>query len=137
MLPGIGPTVAGMDFTSIRVVTDDVPRLVAFYETVTGVPARWGTALFAEIVTAGATLAIAHSRTIEQFGAGAAHAADNRSVIVEFRVDDVDREHAALRDRDVEVVLPPTTQPWGNRSMLFRDPDGNLVNFFTQGRPPG
>jgi hypothetical protein len=21
--------------------------------------------------------------------------------------------------------------PWGNRSLLFRDPDGNLVNFFT------
>ena len=21
--------------------------------------------------------------------------------------------------------------PWGNRSVLFRDPDGNLVNFFT------
>lgn len=23
------------------------------------------------------------------------------------------------------------TMPWGNRSILFRDPDGNLVNFFT------
>ena len=21
--------------------------------------------------------------------------------------------------------------PWGNRSILFRDPDGNLVDFFT------
>jgi hypothetical protein len=21
--------------------------------------------------------------------------------------------------------------PWGNRSILFRDPDGNLVNLFT------
>ena len=21
--------------------------------------------------------------------------------------------------------------PWGNRSILFRDPDGNLVNIFT------
>jgi hypothetical protein len=21
--------------------------------------------------------------------------------------------------------------PWGNRSVLFRDPDGNLVNLFT------
>ena len=21
--------------------------------------------------------------------------------------------------------------PWGNRSFLFRDPDGNLVNLFT------
>ncbi|HKW35048.1 MAG TPA: nuclear transport factor 2 family protein [Candidatus Acidoferrum sp.] len=27
-------------------------------------------------------------------------------------------------------VKPPTTQPWGTRSVYFRDPDGNLVNFF-------
>jgi hypothetical protein len=25
--------------------------------------------------------------------------------------------------------------PWGNRSLLLRDPDGNLVNFFTPVTP--
>ncbi len=30
-----------------------------------------------------------------------------------------------------DFVQRPTTQPWGNRSLLFRDPDGNLINFFT------
>ena len=30
-----------------------------------------------------------------------------------------------------DFVNEPTTMPWGNRSLLFRDPDGNLVNFFT------
>jgi hypothetical protein len=29
------------------------------------------------------------------------------------------------------LVQEPTTMPWGNRSLLFRDPDGTLVNFFT------
>lgn len=119
-----------MNFASVRVVTDDVQGMVDFYEKVTGVTARWGNELFAEIVTSGATLAVAHSRTMALFGADAARAADNHSVIVEFRVDDVDRRYDALRALDVEVVLPPTTQPWGNRSTLFRDPDGNLVNFF-------
>jgi hypothetical protein len=33
---------------------------------------------------------------------------------------------------DVEWVLPPTTQPWGNRSMIFRDPAGNLINVFSR-----
>jgi catechol 2,3-dioxygenase-like lactoylglutathione lyase family enzyme len=27
-------------------------------------------------------------------------------------------------------VRQPTTQPWGTRSVYFRDPDGNLVNFY-------
>lgn len=117
-------------FASIRIVTDDVRRLVGFYERVTRVPARWGNDLFAELATAAGTLAIASTRTIELFGAGAAHAADNHSVIVEFRVQDVDAEFTRLRS-DVTVVLEPTTQPWGNRSFLLRDPDGNLVNLFT------
>ncbi len=25
----------------------------------------------------------------------------------------------------------PKDMPWGNRSMLFRDPDGNPINLFT------
>jgi hypothetical protein len=32
-------------------------------------------------------------------------------------------------------VKEPTTMPWGNRSLLFRDPDGNLVNFFAPVTP--
>jgi uncharacterized glyoxalase superfamily protein PhnB len=31
-------------------------------------------------------------------------------------------------------VMPPTTQPWGNRSMMFRDPAGHLVNVFSRPR---
>jgi predicted enzyme related to lactoylglutathione lyase len=118
-------------FVSIRVVTDDVQRLVGFYEQVTGVPAQWGNDLFAELVTPAGTVAIASTRTIELFGAGAAHAADNHSVIIEFRVHDVDDEYRRLRALDATVVLEPTTQPWGNRSLLLRDPDGNLINIFS------
>ena len=29
-----------------------------------------------------------------------------------------------------EWVQTPTTMPWGNRSALLRDPDGNLVNLY-------
>lgn len=68
---------------------------------------------------------------MELFGAGAAHPADNHSAIIEFIVDDVDKEHEKLKEVVNEFVQEPKTQPWGNRSLLFRDPDGNLVNFFT------
>jgi len=52
-------------------------------------------------------------------------------VIIEFLVDDVDGVHRNLAG----LVQEPTTMPWGNRSLLFRDPDGNLVNFFTPVTP--
>lgn len=120
-----------MKFVSIRVITGDVGRLVQFYEGVTGLPATWSNEDFAEVAMHACTLAIASERTMALFGANAAHPADNHSVIIEFRVDDVDRAYEKLKTTISEFVMEPTTMPWGNRSLLFRDPDGNLVNFFT------
>jgi len=120
-----------MQFASIRIITDDLDRLVSFYEQVTGVTAERPAPPFAEFVMPSVTLAIGHSQTVGLFGAGSARAADNHSVIIEFRVDDVDAEHARLQSLVENWVQEPTTMPWGNRSILFRDPDGNLVNLFT------
>jgi uncharacterized glyoxalase superfamily protein PhnB len=68
---------------------------------------------------------------VQLFGEGSARPADNHSVIIEFRVEDVDKKYEKLKTVVAEFVQEPTTMPWGNRSLLFRDPDGNLVNFFT------
>ncbi|MEW2354948.1 VOC family protein [Spirillospora sp. NPDC029432] len=124
-----------MDFVSIRIITDDVARLVEFYEKATEVKAVWSTEDFAELTTPGATLAIAGTRTVPLFAPGSARPADNHSVIIEFLVDDVDRTYWNLTDFITDFVTEPTTMPWGNRSLLFRDPDGNLVNFFTPVTP--
>ena len=120
-----------MHLISIRIITADVPRLVGFYEEVTGTGAVWANELFAEIPTPAATLAIGSDRTVPVFGEGSAEPAANRSVIVEFLVEDVDAVFARLRGRLTDVVPEPRDMPWGNRSLLVRDPDGNLVNLFT------
>jgi len=120
-----------VDFSSVRVITDDVRRLAAFYEQATGLPVRWANDDFAELVTPSCTLALGHTRTVPLFGEDAARPADNHSAIIEFRVDDVDTEYEKLKQVVSVFVQKPTTLPWGNRSLLFRDPDGNLVNFFT------
>jgi predicted enzyme related to lactoylglutathione lyase len=124
-----------MDFVSIRIITDDVARLVSFYERATGVRASWSNENFAELTTPSATLAIASTRTVPLFGPGSARPADNHTVIVEFLVDDVDGVYKNLTGFVGDFVNGPTTMPWGNRSLLFRDPDGNLVNFFTPVTP--
>lgn len=120
-----------MKFVSTRIITADVKRLVGFYEMVTRVPAVWGNDLFAEIPTPVGTLAIGSDKTVPLFGDGSAEPAANRSAIVEFIVEDVDGEYELLRERVADIVTAPTTMPWGNRALLFRDPDGNLVNLFT------
>jgi predicted enzyme related to lactoylglutathione lyase len=120
-----------MNLVSIRIITADVARLVAFYELVTGVTADWATPDFAELRTEAGTLALGSTRTVPLFAPGSAEPAANRTAIVEFLVDDVDARYRRLAGALTDVVTEPTTMPWGNRSLLFRDPDGNLVNLFT------
>lgn len=122
-----------MNLTSVRVITDDIKRLVQFYENVTGLSFTWYTEDFAELRTSSGTLAIGSTRTLALFGGSdIASAASNKSVIIEFQVENVDDRYKSLTNLpDMKVVQEPTTMPWGNRSLLLRDPDGNLVNLFT------
>ena len=126
-----------MKLASIRIITANVSSLVTFYEHVTGIPLVQYTPDFAELQTKGATLAIGSTNTLQVFGGDdVAQAAQNRSAIIEFQVDDVDKDYERLTDYlQNSMVQKPTTMPWGNRSLLFRDPDGNLVNLFTPVTP--
>ena len=127
-----------MDLAATRIFTDDIDGMVAFYERVTGVAADRIHPLFAQLVTPSGTLAIASTRTTAAMGDSGMRAGANHSVCLDFRVADVaavDAAHEALRGGDVHIVQEPADMPWGNRSMLFRDPDGNLVNLFTPPTP--
>lgn len=119
-----------MKLASIRIITDDLDRMVGFYEMVTRITAERPAPPFAELVSPTATLAIGHSQTVGLFSEGAARAADNHSVIIEWQVDDVDAEFARLAPSVEDWVQTPTTMPWGNRSAMLRDPDGNLINLY-------
>ena len=119
-----------MKLFQTRIVTTNVPALMRFYQELTGATPV-GAEDYVEFAIVGAGLAICSKRSIDAFSAGAAQPATNQSVLLDFQVEDVDRERARIASFVREFVLEPTNQPWGNRSMLFRDPDGNLINFFT------
>lgn len=126
-----------MNFTSIRIITANFERIASFYEQVSGQQLVRATPSFAELRTVGGTLAIGDTSTLAPFGGEqVAIPAANRSAIIEFRVTDVDADYQRLAEYLGDaLVQAPTTMPWGNRSLLFRDPDGNLVNFFTPVTP--
>ena len=126
-----------MNLVSTRIITADVNRLVKFYEQVTGIPIVQYTPDFAELQTKTAALAIGSTKTLQFFGGESiAQASQNRSAIIEFLVDDVERDYERLADfLKPFIVQKPAVMPWGNKSLLFRDPDGNLVNLFTPVTP--
>lgn len=124
-----------MNLVSVRIITADVDRMVDFYARLTSAPVDRPVPDFAEIRTPNGTLAVGSTRTVGLFGPGTAEPAANRSVIVELLVDDVDDAYASLQGWVTTFVNAPTTMPWGNRSLLLRDPDGNLVNLFSPATP--
>ncbi len=125
-----------MNLKQSRLVTEDVQRLTRFYEGVTGAKAEVLSNGYVEFQrTPCAGLAITAASATRAYGDGVLAPSANRSLVLDFEVEDVDAHYARLKDSISEWVLAPTNMPWGNRSMLFRDPDGNLVNFFCSAPP--
>ncbi|WP_407576380.1 VOC family protein [Raoultella terrigena] len=119
-----------MKFVSVRLIAQNIKEVVQFYELVTRSKADWLAPVFAEIVTPVAVIAIGSVETVALFKEGSAQPALNRSVILEFRVEDVDAEFNRLKEH-IEVVHPPKDLPWGNRTAQFRDPEGTLISLYT------
>jgi catechol 2,3-dioxygenase-like lactoylglutathione lyase family enzyme len=118
-----------MEFRGICLITRDVPGLVRFYEAVLQTTADGGD-VHAEVRTDGAALAI-YSRAAAEHDMGFAfgQGAGTGLAALGFEVADVDAEYARLQALGVEILIPPTTYPWGRRAVHFRDPDGNIVGF--------
>jgi len=114
----------------VCLITDNVNRLVQFYEPVLGLKAQRSGEDYAEFHTGAGVLAVFSMAAQEKYIPGSAEVAKNKSAILEFSVADVDKEYARLQGVVKTWVKPPTTQPWGTRSIYFRDPDGNLVDFY-------
>jgi predicted enzyme related to lactoylglutathione lyase len=119
-----------MKFAYTRLVTEDVSSLAAFYKKLLGV-APQGNEDYVEMRPEGAILAIVSRKAAEYMHGGQWAAGANRSAIIEFAVEDVDAERARVEAFVTDWLQQPKDMPWGNRSMLFRDPDGNPINIFT------
>jgi predicted enzyme related to lactoylglutathione lyase len=129
-----------MDLVQSRIVTDDVRRLAAFYARLVRAPVVLND-YYVEVPTGAMSVGFSRRRFTEYREDPMARPGSPRhraEIILDFQAGDVDAEYQRITGLGVDWVAPPATQPWGNRSMIFRDPAGNLVNVFSPGRPaPG
>jgi uncharacterized glyoxalase superfamily protein PhnB len=122
-----------MELVQGRIVTDDVEGLAGFYASLLGAAVALNE-YYVEIQAGGASVGFSRRRFTEYDAGADADRQRRDKIILDFQVEDVDAEYPRIAALGVDWVLAPTTQPWGNRSMIFRDPDGNLVNIFSRPR---
>ena len=119
-----------MKFMGICLVTKNVTALAEFYARVLGFDAE-GDETHVVLRSEGGGITLFSEDGMESLAPNSMQGAGCGSLIISFEVIDVDQEYQRLKTLGVEFVKLPVTHPWGTRSLWFRDPDGNIVNFFT------
>jgi predicted enzyme related to lactoylglutathione lyase len=119
-----------MELVQSRIVTDDVEGLAAFYSRLVGTPVALNE-YYVEVPAGAASVGLSKCRFTE-YRADRPGQPQRQETVLDFLVSDVDAEYERIAALGVDWVMPPTTQPWGSRSMIFRDPDGNLINVFSR-----
>jgi len=117
-----------MEFLGICLITKNVPALAEFYSKVIGVKAE-GDETYAVLKIKGAGLSIFSEEGMEKWAQNSMQGAGSGNFTLAFKVEDVDAEYKRLKGMGIEFVKLPTTHPWGERSLWFRDPDNNIIDF--------
>ena len=106
----------------IMFCSTDVPRAVAFYRDLVGLPVQMESPEFAFLDAGPVTLALRAVSDAEEVESGA-----NEVVL---GVDGVREAHAEMSERGLTFLNEPrpiTGEQWG---VNFRDPDGHLLSIF-------
>ena len=120
-----------MELVQARLVTEDVACLAEFYARLVGAKVALNE-YYVEVPTCTASVGFSRRQYTEYRDCGEGGRTCRDELMLDFLAADADAEHDRIAGLNVEWVMPLTTQPWGNRSMIFRDPRGNLVNVFSR-----
>jgi uncharacterized glyoxalase superfamily protein PhnB len=119
-----------MELVQCRIVTDHVEKMAAFYAGLVSADVTLN-GYYVEVPAGPASVGFSRRR-FAGFRAKENSCTGPGQVILDFQADDADIHYARIAAMGVDWVMPPTTQPWGSRSMIFRDPEGHLVNIFSR-----
>ena len=116
-----------IQFTDVCFVTDDVLRLRAFYEAVFECEAE-GDGIHSFVHAPGLGIAIYNKKkaAVENPGKNY-HASGNDCFYIGFNCEDADAEYKRICALGICEPSQPTLWPWGAKSFVFCDPDGNNI----------
>ena len=105
----------------VCLLTNDVPRLTAFYKKLLEIENGSEDDLHQFLITEGTTLSIYNDGTVKNN--------QNQNICLAFTVEDIDKEYEKLLSFGARIIEPPAERPWGAVNMSFYDPDNNVLYF--------
>ena len=120
-------------FNTIGLFTRDNKATVEFYTKVFGFKTEWdGIHPNVEMALGNMRIILFPREAFEQMVSQEFQYPEGFNGTVELAFDvptfaDVDKEYKNAIDHGATSVLPPTTEPWGQRTCYVADPDGNLI----------
>jgi lactoylglutathione lyase len=110
--------------------TDDLQRMVAFYEGVMRLPVTYRypdskEAEFVVVAVGEAAIGLGTYADVERLTGPQPRGGAPFEMC--FYSDDLDEDLDRLRRSGADVVSEPEVQPWGERMAYAADPDGNLI----------
>lgn len=112
----------------ILLVTTKYEQSKAFYEKTLGLPIVRDVPKeeFTQFQLGNAYLAVYGKGFVEKL-LGKQRIGTAGGAIYSFaETEDIDRDYQQLRDKGVQFIKAPETQPWGQRTAYFVDPDGHV-----------
>ena len=126
-----------LNFTRTRLLVRDFKACFLFYRDILSLPVIAGTETgpYAEFDTGTLFLALFdRQRMAEAIGTAQKpiHVDCQDRIALIFEVEDVDATYNRLKIQGIKFITKPTDRPaWGLRTLHLRDPDGTLIELYT------
>src|SRR5574344_161530 len=120
-------------FNTVGLFTRDNKATVEFYTKAFGFTTEWdGIQPNVEMFLGAMRIILFPREGFEQMVSRQFHYPEGLNGTMELAFDvptfaDVDKEYQNALHCGAKSVMPPTTEPWGQRTCYVADPDGNLI----------
>ena len=110
-----------MKIGEVCLLTNDVPRLAAFYKRLLDAENDSNDEIHQFILTEETALTVYNDGTFKNN--------QNQNICLAFTVDDMEKAYQKVLAMGAEILEAPTKRPWGAINMSFYDPDHNVIYF--------
>ena len=123
----------GTKFDMIGIFVKDLNKMIGFYRDVLGVEIKWdGNGPYAEFIHGGIRFSMYERKELTTLLGQTPSFPEGINGSFELAIDlprfeDVDPTYQRVVQMGARPVYPPRDEPWGMRSSMVLDPEGNLI----------